>query len=97
MLQVVIVIGTIFDTSNKNNILPSLITERILRKIDEDVHFFFLSWSSLHRHIKQKILQLPGTAVFLQYLEKRENRIKNYNKNKKNIIYAQMAISFYEQ
>ena len=43
MLQVVIVIGTIFDTSNKNNILPSLITERILRKIDEDVHFFLLS------------------------------------------------------
>ena len=32
--------------------------------------FFFLSWSSLHEHIKQKILQSPGAIYITRTFEK---------------------------
>ena len=35
-------------------------------------YIFFLSSSSLHIHIRQKILQSPGTILYFQYLWKRK-------------------------
>ena len=49
--------------------------------------YFFLSYSSLHRHVKQKISQSPGTIVYFQYPGKRgKNKLKQSEIEVKMII-----------
>ena len=62
--------------------------------------FFFLSQFSLNRHIKQKILQSPGTIIYFQYWEKggkiklSEIEIKTIIKMKKHNLCLNWKIVF---